>query len=178
MKKFLLHVCCAPCAIYVLQALKNRGFDVTVFFYNPNIYPPAEYKIRLNEIKKYCQENQLKFIAGEDDHSVWLAKVKDFKNEPEGGQRCTVCFKERLEKTATYATANNYEYFGSTLSISPHKNVEVINQIGSALGEKYQLNFYPEDWKKKDGFKQGCQLSHQHKFYRQNYCGCEYSQKH
>lgn len=176
--KFLLHACCAPCAIYVIQELKSRGFDVTAFFYNPNIHPKQEYKKRINEMKKYCQQNEIEFIEGEYELDKWYNLIKGFEKEAEGGRRCEICYQMRLEQTADLAARKNYDYFGTTLSISPHKKSLVINKIGNQLADKYKIKFYPADWKKRDGFKSACELSRQQGFYRQNYCGCAFSLEH
>jgi len=198
MKTFLLHTCCGPCGAYVIQELQSRGFQVTAFFYNPNIYPKKEYEKRKNEIEKYCLQKGVEFVEGEYEHNKWLELlIKRLKLdcpaalEPsnsfadtmellgakftEGGKRCEACFRIRLKKSAEYAVQNNYQYFGTTLTISPHKNSQKINNIGQDLGNKYKIKFYSEDWKKNDGFKKSCQLSKKYNFYRQNYCGCEFS---
>lgn len=195
MKNFLLHTCCAPCASYIIEELKNRDFNVAVFFYNPNIFPETEYQIRRDEIKNYCDKNQIQFLyfsplEGEskrgnysEQHKEWLQKISRDRpvtcpeKEPEGGLRCEKCYQIRLEKTAEFAVKNNFQFFDSTLSISPHKNFEKIKNIGNKLAEKFNLNFYAQDWKKQNGFKKSCELSHKHNFYRQNYCGCEFSKK-
>ncbi len=191
MEKILLHACCAPCAAYVIQELGRRGFQVTTFFYNPNIYPYEEYLRRKNEIEKYCRKKAVEFIEMEDNHDKWreelykmYAKPRFLKpaeiwskiaEEPEGGERCGICYKIRLTAAAEFAAQNNYKIFDSTLSISPHKNFEKIKQIGDELAKKYNLKFYGENWKKRDGFKKSCELSRHEGFYRQNYCGCEFS---
>lgn len=173
--KFLLHACCAPCAGTIIQKLKDNNFDVNVFYSNSNIYPQAEYQTRRNEIKKYCQENNINFIENDYNHSVWLAAVKGLESKPEGGKRCQVCYEYRLQETANYARNNQFDIFGTTLSISPHKKAILINQIGENLAQKFNIRFYPADWKKNDGFKKSCELARKHNFYRQNYCGCEFS---
>jgi len=175
MRKILLHACCAPCAGQVLEELTQRGFKITVFFYNPNIYPEKEYYIRRDEIKAYCLKKQFEFIEGDYGHSKWLEQVKHLAQEPEGGKRCELCYECRLRKTAEYASQQGFQIFASTLSISPHKKAGKINAFGCQLAQKYDLEFYVEDWKKKDGFKKSCQISHRENFYRQTYCGCEFS---
>lgn len=171
MPRVLLHVCCAPCASHVIQELKNLGFSVTPFFYNPNIYPKSEYQKRLEEIQNYIKE----IIEEPYDPDNWFAQVKGLEQEPERGKRCDVCFRLRLEKTAQTAQTKNFDYFASTLSISPHKDALLINQIGEELAEKYKVKFYSADWKKHGGYKKSCQIAKEHNFYRQNYCGCVYS---
>ncbi|HPA25332.1 MAG TPA: epoxyqueuosine reductase QueH [bacterium] len=182
MPKILLHSCCAPCGGQVINELKAQGFEVTVFFYNPNIFPIEEYEIRKNEIEKFCQSQNVEFIAEDYNHKKWLEFIKGLEKEPEGGPRCFKCYEFRLQETAKYAKENNFEYFASTLSISPHKNAEKINEIGREVvfslltGDVMpHLIFYEADWKKHDGFKKSCELSKTHNFYRQKYCGCEFS---
>jgi len=175
MKKFLLHVCCAPCASTIIQQLKARGFKVTAFFYNPNIYPAQEYKIRRDEIKKYCLSNKIDFIEMEYNHALWREKIKGFEQEPERGERCQICYSDRLNKTAEHSIQKGYDIFDSTLSISPHKDFEKIKSIGENLAEKYDLEYYGQNWKKDQGFKRACELSKEQNFYRQTYCGCEFS---
>ncbi len=174
MKKLLLHTCCGPCAIYVAQKLKE-DYDVTLFFYNPNIYPREEYEKRLNEIKRWSQKENIELIEGEFNQDDWFGKVKGLEKEPEGGARCAVCYKLRLKKTAKYAERNSFDVFTTTLTISPHKKAEIINPIGLKLGKDYEFEFIEADWKKQEGFKIACELSHQEGFYRQTYCGCKYS---
>ena len=176
--KFLLHACCAPCAVYVIKVLQERGFEVTVFFYNPNIHPLGEYEKRRDELMNYCQQKEISFIEGEYEIKKWFGLVRGLENEPEGGKRCEVCYRMRLQKTAELAVQGGYAYFGSTLSISPHKKADKINEIGQQLVVEYGVEFYAENWKKKDGFKISCEMSRQQGFYRQTYCGCVYSQKH
>lgn len=175
MSKILLHSCCAPCGGQVINELKSQGFAVTVFFYNPNIFPLEEYKIRKSEIAKYCQKENIEFLAGEYAHEKWLAFIKGLEKEKEGSFRCFKCYEFRLQETAKYAMEHGFDYFASTLSISPHKNASKINEIGNELAEKHHIKFFTADWKKNDGFKKSCELSKTHNFYRQKYCGCEFS---
>ncbi len=175
-KKILLHACCAPCSAYVIQELKKQGFNSSLFFCNPNIYPYDEYLKRMQELKKYCQKEKINFIEDKQTtHSQWLKKIIKYGQEKEGGLRCLECFKFRLARTAELAEKHNCKYFASTLSISPHKNSEQINQIGEKLAQEKKLNFVAQNWKKQDGFKKSCQISNKENFYRQNYCGCEFS---
>lgn len=175
MPKILLHSCCAPCGGQVITELRKQGFEVTVFFYNPNIFPFEEYEIREKEIEKFCQSQNINFIKGDWNHQDWLEFIKGGEKEQEGGMRCIKCYEFRLEKISKYAQENNFDYFASTLSISPHKNAFKINEVGRQLAQKYKINFYEADWKKHDGFKKSCQLSKKYNFYRQTYCGCEFS---
>ena len=176
--RLLLQSCCGPCSSYVLEAL-TPYFRVTVLYYNPNIQPRAEYDLRL--------ENQRKIIAAlptpsavdilecDYDGEKYDAAVKGLESEPEGGARCTVCFRLRLEETAKRASELGYDWFCTTLTVSPHKDAERLNQIGKALGERYGVPFLPSDFKKREGYKRSIQLSKEYELYRQDYCGCLYS---
>ncbi len=185
MKKILLHVCCAPCAAYVFEELIKQGFEITAFFYNPNIYPQKEYDLRKNEVEKYCKKKKIDFIEIKEDYGEWRKKVLvdstgsftlfEMTSVKEGEQRCFECYKIRLEKTARFAKENNQEYFESTLAISPHKNYNKIKEMGDALAQKYGVKFLGKNWKKKDGYKKSCEISRKNNFYRQIYCGCEFS---
>ncbi len=176
MEKILLHSCCAPCACYPLKELLDQGYQITLFYYNPNIHPPKEYQARLVELKKYLNKlGKINLIEGEYEVEKWFKLIKGLEQEPERGKRCDICYQLRLEMTARLAKAKGFDYFGSTLSISPHKKAAVISQLGQQLARKYKINFFDRDWKKKDGFKISCQISRQENFYRQNYCGCIFS---
>lgn len=175
-KKVLLHVCCAPCSIYVLRELAEQ-FDITVFFYDPNIHPRREYIIRRDEMKAYAKQIGVPFEEGEYETQTWFARAKGMENEPERGRRCDMCFDMRLSKTAAKAQAEGYDAFAAALSISPHKDNSKISAIGQKLANIYGIDFVDRDWKKNDGFKIACQLSREQNFYRQDYCGCVYSQK-
>lgn len=174
MKKLLLHTCCGPCAIYVARKLRE-DFVVTLYFFNPNIHPENEYHLRLAEIKKWASKDKFKVIKAEYKLNQWFAAVKGLEKEPEGGKRCLVCYRFRLQQTAKYAEDNGYDIFTTTLSISPHKKASNINLIGKELEKEYELKFMEADWKKQDGFKHACEMSKQEEFYRQDYCGCVYS---
>ncbi len=173
--ELLLHSCCAPCSSYVLEYL-SQYFSITVFFYNPNIYPKEEYNRRLNEqkifIKQLPIENKINFIEGKYEPDVFFKDIKGLEDEPEGGRRCPKCFYLRLDKTAQKAQELEIPYFTTTLTISPHKNAEAINKIGNEVANKYQLHYLFSDFKKRDGFKRSIVLSKQYNLYRQNYCGC------
>lgn len=172
--KLLLHACCGICSSSVLERLETY-FDITVLFYNPNIYPKEEYDKRYETLKKLIThyEVNLKEIGYDsdkfDDVSIGL------EDEKEGGKRCIKCFNLRLEESARYAKENDFDYFCTTLSVSPHKNSEVLNNIGKALEEKYDIKYLYSDFKKKEGFKRSNELSKKYELYRQNYCGCKYS---
>ena len=167
----LLHSCCAVCASSVLERLADN-FDVTVFYYNPNIMPIGEYEKRLNEQKRYCKAWNINMIIGEYDNPRFLEYVKGLENEPEGGARCRKCFELRLDKTAEFAKAGSFSYFCTTLTVSPHKNSDLINIVGNEIGEKYNIKFLPSDFKKREGFKRSMTLANEFGLYKQNYCGC------
>ncbi len=168
----LLHSCCAVCASSVIETLV-KDFDLTLFYYNPNIMPKEEYLHRLSEQKRYCKEVGVRIIEGEYENQVFLDFVKGLENEPEGGARCRKCFELRLDRTAQLAKAGSFSYFCTTLSVSPHKNADVINEVGESIGRKYNIKFLPSDFKKHNGFKRSNELAAQYNIYRQNYCGCK-----
>jgi epoxyqueuosine reductase len=172
--KLLLHICCVGCGVYISGLLK-RAYEVRLFFYNPNIWPEEEYKIRLAEAEKIAKQHDLKIIIGEHDHLAWLEAVSGHETDSERGERCLICYKYRLEKTAAMAKEEKCDYFSTTLTMSPHKNAEAINKIGAELSVKYGVNFLIADFKKQDGFKKSSALSRELGLYRQNYCGCEFS---
>lgn len=173
-KDLLLHICCAPCSTASIERLKNN-YNVTGIFYNPNIYPEKEYLKRLKETEKYCQHFGINLIKFDYSHLEWLDKIKGLEREKEGRKRCLKCFKIRLDKVAKEAKERDFDFFTTTLSISPHKNFEDIKKIGDELAKKYKINFLAIDFKKQDGFKKSLELSKRHNLYRQNYCGCEFS---
>ena len=176
--KLLLHACCAPCATHCLK--KTDGDFITdLYFYNPNITLESEFIKRLNELKKYVLLNHKGVSVIETSHlsSDFYSVVAGLENEPERGKRCYICYKLRLEKTAQTARELNYDYFATTLTISPHKNAEWINEIGFELEKKYGVKYLPSDFKKENGYLNSIKLSKENGLYRQNYCGCEYSKK-
>lgn len=173
-KKLLLHTCCATCSGYLASRL-SHDYVVTVFYYNPNIFPESEHVLRRDEAKKFFLGQGYEFIEIEPNHDKWRKLVAGLEQEPERGRRCEICYRDRLGKTADYAKNNGFEVFASTLAISPHKDSQLINRLGQELAENTGLVFLAGDWKKQDGFRQAMALSHEHGFYRQNYCGCEYS---
>lgn len=177
--KLLLHVCCAPCSSYVLEYLSNY-FDITVLYYNPNISPYDEYKKRLNEEIRLINEmnkKNIKILECDYDNNIFEETVKGLEQVPEGGIRCYKCYQLRLEKTATIAKENDFDYFTTTLTISPLKNSQVLNKIGRELEEKYNVKYLYSDFKKKEGYKTSIILSKKYNLYRQNYCGCKYSKQ-
>ncbi len=176
MESILLHTCCAPCVCYPIDVLINQGYQVTLFYYNPNIHPRKEYELRLKELKGYIKKyKNVKIIEGIYEPKKWFKLIKGLENEPERGKRCDICYQMRLEQTAKLAKEKNFDYFASALSISPHKKADKLSELGQLLAQKYQIKFFDKDWKKNDGFKISCQISRQENFYRQDYCGCIYS---
>jgi hypothetical protein len=173
--KLLLHICCVGCGVYVSQILK-QDYDVRLFFYNPNIWPAAEYEKRLKETKKIAEGFKLELIAGEYDHDKWLEAVRGYENDPERGERCLVCYKFRLDAAAIMAKKLNCSYLTTTLTTSPHKNAVAINEIGAQAAAVSGIKFINQDFKKQDGFKKSSAMSRELGLYRQNYCGCEFSQ--
>lgn len=176
----LLHACCAPCSSSVLEKL-SEYFEITIYYYNPNISPYEEYEKRVHEIKRFISElnpiNPIHFLEGKYDNDVFEEMVKGLEKEKEGGKRCSKCYYMRLEETAKVANINNFDYFTTTLSVSPYKNAEKLNKIGAALEEKYNTLYLFSDFKKKDGYKRSIELSKTYNLYRQDYCGCIYSKK-
>jgi hypothetical protein len=178
--KLFLHSCCAPCSSYVLEYL-SQYFEITVFFYNPNISIESEYQNRVNEIKRLIKEqkkeyrNSITFIEGEYDPKVFYDMAKGMEDLPERGQRCYHCYELRMKEAARMASESGADYFTTTLSISPHKNAVWINEIGERLESEYGIKHLPSDFKKKNGYKRSIELSEQFDLYRQDYCGCIYS---
>ncbi len=170
----LLHACCANCAAYPLSLLDD-DFDITLFYYNPNIYPEGEYLRRLKDIRKLSEISGVPLIIGKYEDMKWSRAVQHLAGEPEGGKRCRICFYMRLKETATAAKSKDLDTFATTLSISPHKNSKTINKLGAGISDRAGIDFYAADLKKKDGFKKTMEISRKYGFYRQNYCGCIYS---
>ena len=176
----LLHSCCAPCSSYVLEYLSNH-FKITIYYYNPNISPIDEFNKRVEEQKRLIKElptkNKIDFIEGYYDNNLYEEIIKGLEEEKEGGARCHLCYRMRLENTAKLAKEKGFDYFTTTLSISPYKNSKVLNEIGEELANKYDVNYLYADFKKKDGYKRSIELSKIYGLYRQDYCGCKYSKK-
>lgn len=174
--KLLLHACCGVCSSSVLERL-YPFFDITVLYYNPNIYPEEEYLKRFNTLKEITLKMKIKVKLLEIGYESKEFKniSKGLENEKEGGKRCTKCFYLRLEKTAKLAQKHNFDYFTTTLSVSPYKNSQKLNKIGKILSEKYNVEYLYSDFKKKEGYKRSNELAKKYNLYRQHYCGCKYS---
>lgn len=178
--KLLLHSCCGPCSSYVITYLKDY-FDITILYYNPNIEPIREYEKRKSEQIRLIKELNLPNVRILDidyDNDTYRDYIKGHEKDKEGGERCHLCYRLRLEKTVKVAKENNYEYFGTTLTVSPYKNAEVLNKIGEELSSIYNIKWLYSDFKKKDGYKKSIELSHKYNLYRQDYCGCDFSNYH
>lgn len=177
-KSLLLHACCAPCSSYVLEYL-SAYFNITLFYYNPNISPQEEYTFRAAEACRLAGEmlpdNKIKFLEGPYNPADFYNAVKGLESEPEGGKRCEKCFNLRLNKTAEICREQGFDYFTTTLTISPLKNAELLNASGMHAAEKYGVTWLPCDFKKRGGYKRSVELSKQYNLYRQNYCGCIFS---
>lgn len=176
----LLHACCAPCSSYCLEYL-SQYFNITVFYYNPNISLKEEYDYRLNEEKRLISlmefKNPVKIIDGDYEPQEFFEVTKGLENEPEGGKRCLECFKLRLNKSASVAKKIGADYFTTTLTISPLKNADALNSIGTECAKEYNINWLYSDFKKREGYKRSIVLSQQYNLYRQNYCGCVFSKR-
>ena len=172
--KLLLHSCCAPCSSYVITYLKDY-FDITILYYNPNIEPVEEYNKRKEEQIRFCKLFNIKVLDCDYDNDKFHDIVKGFEDCKEGGNRCFKCYELRLRKTAIMA--NNYDYFGTTLTVSPFKNSNKLNEIGLMLSEEYNIKYLVSNFKKKEGYKKSIILSKEYNLYRQNYCGCIYSKR-
>ncbi len=174
----LLHSCCAPCSSYVLEYLANY-FKITIFYYNPNISPLEEYQKRVEEVQRLIAElpvkNKVTFLEGKYDPESFFALAKSHELELEGGERCFACYSLRLNEAAQIAKAGGFDYFTTTLSISPYKNAQKLNEIGAALEEKYGVKYLYSDFKKKGGYARSVELSGKYSLYRQDYCGCVFS---
>ena len=177
-EKLLLHSCCAVCSSHVIYVLAKE-YDLSIFYYNPNIWPIEEYEhrkkeqIRLLRIAPFCSD--VTYYDMDYDHQEYLEAVKGLESEKEGGLRCNECFRLRLEKTALFAKEHNFDMFCTTLTVSPHKNSEVINRIGSDLANQYGIKWLESNFKKKDGYLHSTQLAKEYDLYRQDFCGCEFA---
>ncbi len=180
----LLHACCAPCSSYVLEYL-SAYFVITVLYYNPNIYPKEEYDRRVKEERRLIRQmgedgilkHPVQFTEGAFDDEAFYRAVRSLEEIPEGGQRCFACFRLRLCETAKRAAEGGFDYFTTTLTISPQKNAEKLNEIGEETAQKYGAVWLPSDFKKRDGYKRSIELSAAYDLYRQDYCGCVFSKR-
>ncbi len=175
----LLHACCAPCSSYVLESIA-KYFDITMYFYDPNITPAEEYEKRYSELKRLLREapfaDGIKIMESEYEPEKFLEIAKGLEDVPEGGERCFKCYRLRLERTAQAAKEHGFDYFATTLSISPYKSSAKLAEISLALQSEYGVNWLPSDFKKRGGYKRSIELSKEYGLYRQDYCGCVYSQ--
>ncbi|MDD5457408.1 MAG: epoxyqueuosine reductase QueH [Candidatus Margulisbacteria bacterium] len=175
MDRLLLHVCCAPCSTAVIERLKNE-YELGLYFYNPNIHPQKEYFFRLRELMKFAAQSNIPVIEADYPLKQWFRLVAGKEKCSErSGERCEICISTRLLNTAEKAAEQEYLWFASTLSVSPHKNVEQINRLGEAAAKHYGIKFLPADFKKNNGFQNSITLSREQHMYRQNYCGCVFS---
>lgn len=172
--KLLLHSCCAPCSSAVIERLKDV-FDLTVYYYNPNLDSEKEFELRAEEQKRLCSLFNIKCVVEPFIPEEFLSQIKGLEEEKEGGKRCAKCFYIRLKKSAQMAKEGDYDYFTTTLTISPLKNANMLNTIGNAVGKEVGVMFLPSDFKKKNGYYRSIELSKQYELYRQNYCGCIFS---
>ena len=178
--KLLLHACCAPCSSWCLEYLSPH-FDITLFYYNPNIDDEEEYHRRAEEARRLIREmpapRPVHFLEGPYDPDSWHRLVKGHEADPEGGERCFICYEMRLREAASTAKREGFDYFTTTLTLSPLKNAAKLNEIGQKVASEYDVKFLPSDFKKKDGYKRSIQLSNDYDLYRQNYCGCIFSKR-
>ena len=178
--RLFLHACCAPCSSYVMEYL-SQYFEITIFFYNPNIAPVEEYSHRVAEIRRLIGEMEfvhpVTLVEGRYDPEEFYEMAKGLENVPEGGERCFRCYRLRMEEAAKLAKEGGYDYFTTTLSVSPHKNAQKLNEIGLRLQEEYGVRYLLSDFKKKGGYLESIRLSKEYDLYRQNFCGCVYSRQ-
>ena len=175
-KKILIHACCAPDVTVVIERL-SKDYDITIYFYDPNIHPKSEYDLREQEMVRVGKNMNVPVMCGEYDDERWFFLVRGLEQEPEKGKRCDVCFEMRLRSTARMARLNGFDMFGTVLTVSPHKNASLINELGKKIGDEYGVDFLEADFKKQDGFKRSLKLSEQQNLFRQDYCGCIFSKE-
>ena len=175
-EKLLLHSCCAPCSTACIERVKDN-FDLTIYYYNPNMDSQEEFLLRRKEQQRYCKDQNVDIISEEYLSEEYQDLVVGLENQPEGGKRCEKCFYLRLEKTAQKAKELGFTYFATTLTVSPLKNAGLINEIGFEIAKKYGVNYLPTDFKKQGGYLRSIEMSKQNELYRQNYCGCEFSKR-
>lgn len=174
--KLLLHSCCGPCSSSVIERLKPY-FDITVIYYNPNIEPAEEYLKRKNEQLRLLKILNIKYLESDYNNNIFREITKGYEKEKENGARCALCYKLRLDYVAQIAALNNFDYFGTTLTVSPYKNSDILNKIGLNLSNKYNINYLLSDFKKEEGYKKSIELSKEYNLYRQDYCGCLYGKE-
>ncbi len=174
-KKVLLHACCAVCSAYPIELLRQDGYEPVLYFFNPNIFPSEEFTRRLEELRKYAEKKKVELIVEKQSAEDWYNAIAGLENEPERGKRCKRCFEYRLLYTVLKAFKLEYKYFTTTLTVSPHKQSQVIFEVAKELADKYELTFLDYDFKKNDGFLKTMKIAKEENFYRQNYCGCEFS---
>lgn len=178
--RLLIHSCCAPCSSYCLELL-SQFFEVTVFYYNPNIYPPEEYHMRAEEQERFIQnfpaKHKISFVEGAYDTDKFYEMAKGMEHLKEGQERCFACYEMRLREACRYAKEKSFDFFTTTLSISPLKNSAKLNEIGSKLEQEYQVSYLYSDFKKQNGYKRSTEISNEYNMYRQYYCGCVFSKK-
>ena len=175
-KRLLFHICCAPCSGFLSKRLID-DFQLTVYFDNPNLWPAEEFVKRAREAEKYFKSQGVEFILAQPDYEAWKRLGEGLEMEAERGRRCKRCYHYRLRLTAEYAARNNFDIFTTSLSISPYKDAKAIKNISQALAKQYQLEFLADDFRLNDGFKKAMDFARQQGFYRQKYCGCEFSLK-
>ncbi|RNC29624.1 MAG: hypothetical protein AWM53_00239 [Candidatus Dichloromethanomonas elyunquensis] len=175
-EKVLVHACCATCCAYVLEKLES-AYNPVIYYYNPNIYPQDEYRLRRNELQHYAAYKNVDFIEEKYDPEEWQTRTKGLEDEPEKGRRCSECFRMRLQKTASFAHANKFKQFTTTLTISPHKDSKTILEIGKQTAVLHNVIFLAEDFKKQAGFQKTMIIAKKENFYRQDFCGCMYSRR-
>lgn len=175
-KRLLMHSCCAPCAGEIMEAVAASDIDTTIFFYNPNIHPKEEYEIRKNENIRFAEKLGFDFVDADYDKENWFERIKGLEDEPERGERCTVCFDMRFERSALFAFENGFDVFATTLGISRWKDLNQINNSGLRAAKRYNsLTFWDYNWRKQGGSSRMLEISKNEQFYKQEYCGCVYS---
>ena len=175
-KRLLMHSCCAPCAGEIMEAVAASDIDTTIFFYNPNIHPKEEYEIRKNENIRFAEKLGFDFVDADYDKENWFERIKGLEDEPERGERCTICFDMRFERSALFAYENGFDVFATTLGISRWKDLNQINNSGLRAAKRYNsLTFWDYNWRKQGGSSRMLEISKNEQFYKQEYCGCVYS---
>lgn len=175
-KRVLLHACCAPCSCVIIETVVDAGYDCTVYFYNPNIYPREEYDLRKEENKRFARKRGIPFVDADYDQDNWIERVKGLEDEPERGRRCSVCFSMRFERTALYAHEHGFKVFASSLGSSRWKNLDQVNECGLRAAARYPgLVYWAHNWRKEGREQKRTEIVNREQFYQQKYCGCVYS---